>query len=45
MVLIAVLVLAQELVMSVLIGEATGALGVAVGVGGVFYLRDTGLLS
>lgn len=43
-VLIAVLVLAQGLVASVLVGGATGALGVAVGIGGMVYARGTGLL-
>jgi hypothetical protein len=43
-VLIAVLVLAQGLLASVLVGGATGTLGVAVGIGGMVYARGTGLL-
>lgn len=43
-VLIAVLVLAQGLLVSVLAGGATGALGVAVGIGGMVYARGTGVL-
>jgi hypothetical protein len=43
-VLIAVVVLAQGLLASVLVGGATGALGVAVGIGGVVYMRGAGAL-
>jgi DNA-binding PadR family transcriptional regulator len=43
-VLIAVLVLAQGLLASVLVGGATGVLGVAVGIGGMVYMRGTGVL-
>jgi hypothetical protein len=43
-VLIAVFVLAQGLLVSVLVGGAAGALGVAVGIGGMVYARGTGLL-
>ena len=43
-VLVAVLVLAPGLVASVLVGGATGALGVAAGISGMVYARGTGVL-
>jgi hypothetical protein len=43
-VLIAVLVVAPGLLVSVLVGGATGALGVAAGIGGMVYARGTGVL-
>lgn len=43
-VLVAVLVLAPGLLVSVLVGGATGALGVVAGIGGMVYARGTGVL-
>ena len=43
-VLVAVLVLAPGLLVSVLVGGITGALGVVAGIGGMVYARGTGLL-
>ena len=43
-VLVAVLILAPGLLVSVLVGGATGALGVAAGIGGMVYARDIGVL-
>jgi phage shock protein A len=44
LVLVVVLVVAPGLLVSVLVGGATGALGVAVGIGGMVYARGTGVL-
>jgi len=43
-VLVAVLVLAPGLLVSVLVGGITGALGVVAGIDGMVYARGTGLL-
>ncbi len=43
-VVVAVIFVAPGLLTSVLIGGITGALGVAVGIGGVVYARGTGSL-
>lgn len=42
--LIVVLIFAQGLLVSVLVGGATGALGVVAGIGGMVYARGTGVL-